>query len=76
MAANEGHVAGAVVDTSAMSVGGIQARAEEEISLQQVLDRWPVRTDPRVHAESIGQLIDVEATQFAIYFGPRPEERS
>jgi hypothetical protein len=32
-------------------------------------------TDPRIHAESIGQLVDVNAPQFAIHF-PGPDQKN
>jgi TAT-translocated FGD2 family F420-dependent dehydrogenase len=54
----------------------IQARAEREIPLQQVLEQWTVSADPGVHAESIEQLVDRGATHVVIHFAGQDQKKA
>jgi F420-dependent hydroxymycolic acid dehydrogenase len=53
----------------------IQQRAEAETSLDEVVQGWPVGTDPKVHIEKIHELFDSGVTIVNIHSGQRDQRK-
>ncbi len=53
----------------------IQAFAEAEVSLDQVVEPWLVSEDPRKHIEQVHRLFEAGATQIAIHSVQPDQER-
>jgi G6PDH family F420-dependent oxidoreductase len=53
----------------------IQRRAEAEIPLQQIIQEWPVGTDPNVHLKTITELFSSGATIVNIHSGQSDQKR-
>lgn len=52
-----------------ISTEEIEARAEKEITLEDVLDQWTVSNDPKVHLNAIKELVDAGATHIVVHSG-------
>jgi alkanesulfonate monooxygenase SsuD/methylene tetrahydromethanopterin reductase-like flavin-dependent oxidoreductase (luciferase family) len=53
----------------------IQQLAEAETSLDEVVQGWPVGTDPKVHIEKIHELFDSGVTIVNIHSGQRDQRK-
>ena len=53
----------------------IQQRAEAEVPLDQVVQGWPVGTDPKAHIEKIHELFDSGVTIVNIHAGQRDQRK-
>jgi TAT-translocated FGD2 family F420-dependent dehydrogenase len=53
----------------------IQERAEAEIPLDQVMEGWPIGTDPQTHIASIRELFDSGVSIVNIHAGQPDQER-
>ena len=47
----------------------IQARAEKEIKVEDVLKEWTVSNDPKVHLKAFNQLTELGATHIVVHSG-------
>jgi F420-dependent hydroxymycolic acid dehydrogenase len=56
-----------------VSPAEIQAKAEDEIALEDVLKDWTVSTDPREHGEAIERLGELGATHVVVHV-PTPDQ--
>jgi F420-dependent hydroxymycolic acid dehydrogenase len=56
-----------------VSPADIQARAEREVSLEDVLEGWAVSRDPRDHARAIDELAGLGATHVVVHC-PMPNQ--
>jgi coenzyme F420-dependent glucose-6-phosphate dehydrogenase len=45
----------------------IQARAEEQVTIDEVLEQWTVSVEPRVHREAIEELAALGATHVVVH---------
>jgi len=52
----------------------IQAQAEQQTSIEEVMNRWPIGTDPKVHVNAVKELFDSGATIVNIHSG-QPDQR-
>lgn len=53
----------------------IQQRAEAEVSIEKVIEGWPVGTDPAVHVKTLTELFQSGATGVHIHSGQRDQKR-
>jgi TAT-translocated FGD2 family F420-dependent dehydrogenase len=53
----------------------IQERATSEIELQRMVSKWPVSTDPDVHAKSLVELFNSGATIVNVHSGQSDQRR-
>ena len=56
-----------------VSPAEIQARAEKEVSLEEVLEGWTVSRDPHDHVRAIEELADLGATHVVVH-APLPDQ--
>jgi TAT-translocated FGD2 family F420-dependent dehydrogenase len=53
----------------------IQARAEAEVPLDQIIGEWPVGTDPEIHIAAVRKLFESGATIVNIHAGQSDQQR-
>jgi F420-dependent hydroxymycolic acid dehydrogenase len=53
----------------------IQTRAETEVSIEKVVEGWPVGTDPETHIKVLSELFESGATGVHIHSGQRDQAR-
>jgi alkanesulfonate monooxygenase SsuD/methylene tetrahydromethanopterin reductase-like flavin-dependent oxidoreductase (luciferase family) len=53
----------------------IQQRAESELSLEKVMEGWPIGTDPKVHVAKINELFESGATIINVHAGQMDQQQ-
>jgi G6PDH family F420-dependent oxidoreductase len=53
----------------------IQERADREVPLETVYEKWPVSTDPGIHVEAVTKLFESGATMVNIHSGQQDQMR-
>ena len=53
----------------------IQQHAEGEVPLEQIINEWPVGTDPAIHVEAINKLFESGATIVNIHSGQLDQKK-
>ena len=53
----------------------IQQRAESELSLEKVMEGWPIGTDPKVHVAKINELFESGATNINMHAGQMDQQQ-